>query len=79
MCRSLPVPDRAQPRAGHSAIRLSGPESLSERAPRKFNPDEFLITGSAGRCSKMEFATVTLWRGNHVRVRQELEHFARYI
>ena len=27
----------------------------------------------------MEFATVPLWRGNHGRVRQEVEHFARYI
>lgn len=27
----------------------------------------------------MEFATVRLWRGSHVQVRQEVEDFARYI
>ena len=77
----LLVPTQASPqdRPIWSAMRLSGSESLAERASRKLKRDEILITSLAGSRLKMELDRVPLWRGNHVQVKQLVEDFARYI
>ena len=75
------LPTQASPRARPvwTAIRLSGSESLAERASRKLKRDEILITSLAGSRLKMELDRVPLWRGGHVQVKQLIEDFARYI
>ncbi|HNT34946.1 MAG TPA: AAA+ family ATPase, partial [bacterium] len=60
------------------AIRLSGQESLAERASKKLRNEELLVTVFASSRLRMELDRVPLWRGEHVKISQIIEDFARY-
>lgn len=75
----MPTQENPQASLVWSATRLSGSESLAERASRRLKRDEILITSLAGSRLKMELDRVPLWRGSHVHVKQLVEDFARYI
>ena len=60
-------------------LKLSGQDSLAERASKKLRRDELLITSFASTRLRMELDGIPLWRGNHVSINQIVEDFARYL
>lgn len=77
----LMAPTQANPQAPVTwqTIRLSGQDSLAERASKKLKNDELLVINFAASRLRMEMDRVPLWRGNHVAVRQLVEDFGRYL
>ena len=75
----VPVKEAPQSPVTWQAIRLSGADALAERASRKLRSDELLITSLAPTVLKMHLDRVPLWSGDHVAIRQLVEHFARYL
>ena len=86
----LLVPVQATPQAAVTwqAMRLSGQDALAVRASKKLKSDELLITGFAATRLRMELdrelmkgaeGASTLWGGDHVAIKQLVEHFARYL
>ena len=77
----LLAPTQANPQAPVTwqTIRLSGQDSLAERASKKLKNDELLVVNFAASRLRMEMDRVPLWRGNHVAVRQLVEDFGRYL
>jgi predicted AAA+ superfamily ATPase len=77
----LLVPSQANPQAPVTwqTIRVSGQDSLAERASKKLRSDELLIGTFAASRLRMEMDRVPLWRGNHVPIRQLVEDFGRYL
>jgi len=77
----LLVPTQSNPQAPVTwqTIRLSGQDSLAERASKKLRNDELLVINFAASRLRMEMDRVPLWRGNHVAIRQLVEDFARYL
>jgi len=76
----LLIPTQATPQGEveWQASRLTGQESLAERAAKKLRGDH-LYTSFAPTLLRMELDRVPLWRGNHVSVKQLVEDFARYL
>ena len=70
--------DAAAPVAWEAA-RLTGQGALADRAARRLKSDDLLATTFAGTRLRMELDRVPLWRGDHVPVRQLVDHFARYL
>jgi len=77
----LLVPTQTNPQAPITwqTIRLSGQDSLAERASKKLKNDELLVVTFAASRLRMEMDRVPLWRGNHVAIRQLVDDFARYL
>jgi len=62
-----------------TASRLQGQDSLPSRAIRRLKSDSNLITQWAGPLLRMELDRVPLWQGDHVKVSQLADYFARYV
>jgi predicted AAA+ superfamily ATPase len=77
----LLVPTQANPQSSVTwqTIRLSGQDSLAERASKKLKNDELLVTNFAASRLRMDMDRIPLWRGNHVAIRQILDDFGRYL
>jgi predicted AAA+ superfamily ATPase len=75
----VPIQETPQSPVTWQATRLSGQDALAVRASKKLRSDELLITSFAPTRLKMELDRVPLWSGDHVAVRQLVEHFARYL
>jgi len=76
----LLIPTQATPQSEieWQASRLTGQETLAERASKKIRGDQ-LYTNFAATLLRMEMDRVPLWRGDHVSVKQLVEDFARYL
>jgi predicted AAA+ superfamily ATPase len=76
----LLVPEQPNPQAPITwhATRLSGSDSLAARASKKLRSDELLVTSLGSTVLRKHLDDVPLWAGNHVEVKQLVEHFARY-
>ena len=61
------------------AARLTGQGPLAERAARRLKSDDLLAASYAGTLLRMELDRVPLWHGDHVAVRQLIDHFATYV
>ena len=61
------------------AIRLTGSDTLAERASKKLKSEEALLTSFGASRLRMEMDGIPLWRGNHVAIRQLVDDFARYV
>ena len=76
----LLVPEQADPQAAITwqAIRLPAGGALAARASKRVRSDELLVTSLGPTVLKKHLDDV-LWRGDHVRIRQISEDFARYL
>jgi predicted AAA+ superfamily ATPase len=76
----LLVPTQATPQSDieWQASRLTGQETLAERASKKIRGD-LLYTSFAPTLLRIELDRVPLWREGHVSIKQLAEDFARYI
>jgi predicted AAA+ superfamily ATPase len=76
----LLVPVQPDPKGAleWKAYRLTGQDSLAERASKKMRNEELLLTRLAGTSLRLEMDKVPLWRGDHVEVKQLAEDFAQY-
>jgi hypothetical protein len=77
----LLVPVQTSPQAAveWQAFRLSGQDALAVRASKKLRSDELLVTSFSGTRLRMELDRVPLWPGDHVMIKQLVEHFASYL
>src|SRR5437867_2663574 len=80
----LLVPVQASPSSAveFQAVRLSGQDTLADRASKKLAKDELLLTRMAGTRLRMELDKIPLWRGDpaeRVSVKQLVDDFARYV
>ena len=77
----LLVPTQASPQAGVSltVMRITGSDALAVRASRKLKNDELLIVDFAPTMLRKAMDGVSLWRGDHVAVKQLIEDFAKYL
>jgi len=60
-------------------IRLMGNGRLAERASKKLRNEGTLMNRMAGTILRRELDRIPLWRGDHVRVKQLAEDFAKYL
>jgi predicted AAA+ superfamily ATPase len=76
----LLVPEQANPQAPISwqVIRLTGADALAVRASKKLRADDLLVTTLGSTVLRKHLDEVPLWSGDHVVVKQLVEHFARY-
>ena len=74
----VPVQSRPQDATGWEPIRLAGQDALAVRASRRLRSDEHLVTGLGANMLRRELDKIPLWRGDHVRVQEIVEDFARY-
>ena len=74
----VPVQLTPQSNVEWQGIRLAGQGHLAERASRRMRNDELLVTTFAGTRLRMELDRIPLWRGEHLKVRQLVDDFARY-
>jgi predicted AAA+ superfamily ATPase len=76
----LLVPVQTSPQAAveWQAFRLSGQDALAVRAGKKLRSDELLLTSFSGTRLRMELDRVPLWPGDHVTIKQLVEHVASY-
>ncbi|MGH8675599.1 MAG: hypothetical protein ACREVG_14975, partial [Burkholderiales bacterium] len=74
------VPEQRTPQSAveWQAIRLSGSDALAVRASKRLRNDDFLVTSLGSTILRMRLDDVPLWQGDHVAVKQLVEHFARY-
>jgi hypothetical protein len=77
----LIVPTQTDPQVQVSwqTLRLSGAESLADRASKKLKNDELLVTTLAATRLRMELDRVPLWRGDNVPIRLLAEDLGRYL
>lgn len=77
----LLVPTQSNPQSPVTwqASRMSGSDSLAERASKKLKNDELLITKLAPTRLRMDLDRVPLWRGDSVPIKQLAEDFGRYL
>jgi hypothetical protein len=77
----LLVPVQTSPHAAieWQAFRLSGQDALAVRASKKLRSDELLVTSFSGTRLRMELDRVPLWPGDHVTIKQLVEHFGSYL
>jgi len=62
-----------------SAIKLTGSDALAVRASKKLRSDELLVASLGSTILRKHLDDVPLWGGDHVAVKQLVEHFARYL
>jgi len=76
----LLVPEQAKPQSPITwhAIRLSGGDALAVRASKKLRNDDLLVTTLGSTVLRKHLDEVPLWPGDHVAIKQLVEHFARY-
>lgn len=60
-----------------SAAQVTGQDELTTRASKRLVRDQSLYTVMNGTVLKTEIDMVPLWEGNHVKVRDLAEHFAK--
>jgi predicted AAA+ superfamily ATPase len=77
----LLVPEQANPQAPITweSIRLSAGDALAARASKRLRSDELLVTTLGSTILRKHLDEVPLWRGNHVAIKQLIEHVARYL
>jgi len=75
----VPTQEKPQSSVTWKAIRLTGTDSLAERASKKLKNDESLLVTFGASRLRMEMDRVPLWRGNCVSIRQLVEDFCRYL
>jgi len=75
------VPEQKTPQSAvaWSAIKLTGSDALAVRASKKLRSDELLIASLGSTILRKHLDDVPLWSGDHVAVKQLVEHFARYM
>ena len=75
------VPEQKSPQSAvaWSAIKLTGSDALAVRASKKLRSDELLVTSLGSTILRKHLDDVPLWSGDHVAVKQLVEHFARYL
>jgi len=75
------VPEQKTPQSAvaWSAIKLTGSDALAVRASKKLRSDELLIASLGSTILRKHLDDVPLWAGEHVAVKQLVEHFARYM
>lgn len=74
----VPVQDKPTEPIRIEAFRLTSQEPLAERAAKRLQSEELLVTRLAGSRLRMELDRVPLWRGDHVAIDQLADDFARY-
>ncbi len=78
----LLVPGMSDPKGKDvewQAIRLSGQESLADRAWKRMTREQAVYQEMGGVVLKMEMDRVPLWQGDHVELRVLAEYFAKYL
>lgn len=60
-------------------IRLQGAEDLVARASKKLKNEELLISLLGGVRLRQELDRIPLWQGDHIEIRQLLDHFSQYL
>lgn len=76
----LPVQKTPQSEVVWESIRLSGNDSLAERASKRLRTDEHLVTDFAPTMLRKWMDDIPLWRSkNHVAVKQLVSDFTKYI
>ena len=73
----VPVENTPQAPLDWQAFRLTGSDSLADRAAKKLRNDELMVT-VGGTVLRTEMDKIPLWRENHVEIKQLAEDFARY-
>ena len=75
------VPEQKTPQSPvtWSSVRLTGSDALAVRASKKLRSDELLLTSIGSTILRKHLDDVPLWAGDHVAVKQLVEHFARYL
>jgi predicted AAA+ superfamily ATPase len=75
------VPEQKTPQSPvvWSATKLTGSDALAVRASKKLRTDELLIANLGSTILRKHLDDVPLWSGDHVAVKQLVEHFARYL
>ena len=75
------VPEQKTPQSAVTweSLRLSGADALAVRASKKLKSDELLITSLGSTILRKHLDDVPLWSGDHVSVKQLVEHFGRYL
>ncbi len=74
------VPEQVNPQAPITwqANRLSGSDALAVRASKRLRSDELLVSVLGSTILRKHIDDVPLWQGDHVAIKQLVEHFARY-
>ena len=74
------VPEQVNPQAPITwqANRLSGSDALAVRASKRLRSDELLVSVLGPTILRKHLDDVPLWQGDHVAIKQLVEHFARY-
>ncbi|GAB4329274.1 MAG: Swt1 family HEPN domain-containing protein [Calditrichia bacterium] len=75
----VPIQNSPQEPVHFQPFPLRGQDKLALRASKKLRSEDLLIRNFGPTLLRMEMDRIPLWRGNHVEIRQLLEHFARYI
>ena len=78
----LLVPGMSDPKGKDvewQAIRLSGQESLADRAWKRMTREQAVYQEMGGVVLRMEMDRVPLWQGAHVELRMLAEYFAKYL
>jgi predicted AAA+ superfamily ATPase len=75
----IPIQGKPQDPVTLQATRLSGSESLAERASKKLKSEELLIASLGPTILRKHLDDVPLWPEGHVAVGQLLDYFATYI
>jgi predicted AAA+ superfamily ATPase len=75
----VPTQETPQAQVTWQAVRLTGSDSLAERACKKLKGDESMLTTFGASRLRMEMDRIPLWRGDHVPIQQLIEDFARYL
>jgi len=75
------VPEQKTPQSTVTweSLRLTGTDALAVRASKKLKSDELLITSLGSTILRKHLDDVPLWSGDHVAVKQLVEHFGRYL
>jgi hypothetical protein len=76
---SLPSGAKAGSDIQWEELRVQGHQPLAERTARRLKNDELLITELGGTRLRMELDRIPLWRGDHVRIAQLADDFAKYL
>jgi len=75
----VPVQHSPQGAVEWQTIRVTGQDPLAVRASKKLRSEELLVASLAGTILRLQMDRVPLWAGEHVSIRQLVEHFTRYI
>jgi hypothetical protein len=76
----LLVPEQVKPQSPITwqPTRLSGSDALAVRASKKLRNGDLLVTTLGSTVLRKHLDEVPLWPGDHVAIKQLVEHFARY-